>query len=211
MGAFRDLTGMKFGRLFVVGPRKRQGPHLSWLCRCDCGGEKWVLGYDLWQRKTKSCGCIRQEGPNARHGHARRSGRTRTYTLWKNMLARCYNPRSSQYADYGGRGIRVYDLWWSFDDFLADMGECPEGKTIDRIDNDGHYEPGNCRWASRIQQANNKRNNRMITYQGKTQSLPDWCRELGIPYGRTYQRIHVAKESPESAFDANQRQGLKAK
>jgi hypothetical protein len=105
---------------------------------------------------------------------------TRTYAAWNNMHARCYNPASEKYADYGRRGITVCERWHSYDAFVDDMGECPEDLTLDRIDNDGNYELGNTRWATRTQQARNKRNSVILTFNGKTQHIADWAEELGL-------------------------------
>lgn len=200
MGALRDLTGMRFGHLFVIGTRERRGIHLVWLCRCDCGREKWVLGYDMWQGKTRSCGCMQQSGIPVKHGHARKDKRSRTYVIWKNMIARCHNTNLPQWKDWGGRGIQVAPEWIDFRNFLKDMGECPPGKFIDRINNEGHYEPGNCHWVSRIEQNNNKRNNLMIEYQNQTKSLAQWCRELNLPYSKIYQKIHASHQPPSLTF-----------
>lgn len=119
---------------------------------------------------------------NVRHGHAREStGRTPTYRAWDGMRDRCRNPNATHYAYYGGRGIRVCERWMdSFANFLADMGEAPVGTSIDRIDSNGHYEPGNCRWSTPKEQARNRSNNRPITFKGRTQTLAAWGEELGL-------------------------------
>jgi hypothetical protein len=106
------------------------------------------------------------------------------------MKARCQNPRAANYCSYGGRGIKVCERWQQFENFLADMGERPEGQTLDRHpNNDGHYEPGNCRWATKQQQAANRRNTVTIEYRGRTQTLWAWCKELGVSYNRAWHRF----------------------
>jgi hypothetical protein len=127
------------------------------------------------------------------HGHSKHKpgGRTPEYTAWCNMIRRCTNPNDHAYDRYGGRGIKVHKRWRnSFTNFLKDMGKKPTPKhMLDRINNNGNYEPGNCRWATRCQQFNNRQSNLKITYNGKTKTLAQWCRKLGLPYKRTYQRL----------------------
>ena len=152
----KDMTGQSFGRLTVV---RREGTYpgtkqAQWLCRCECGGEKIVLGANLRFGRTKSCGCIPFKTPT-RHGM---SG-TNIYAAWGAMRSRCENPKNPAFKWYGARGITVCERWKTFDNFYADMGDPPPGMSMDRIDNDGNYEPGNVQWASKRQQANNTRAN----------------------------------------------------
>lgn len=185
MGAVIDLTGQVFGRLTVLHRAqgvKKKG-RAAWECRCECGNTKVVIGKDLRNGKTKSCGCLRGEQfrQQATHGHCT-GARTREYKAWQAMKKRCLYPKAVNYADYGGRGIRVHEPWInSFEQFLEDMGPAPTQEySIDRINPDGHYEPGNTRWASRLEQANNKRNSRFITYRGETMTLAQWSSRFGL-------------------------------
>jgi len=159
-----DLTGKSFGRLVV---RERagadKGGHARWRCLCLCGRETIVEGGSLRRGDTASCGCIaiergRDQGlSNIRHGHSTDGGHSPTYHSWHAMTQRCTNPKHKGYPNYGGRGIKICERWRKFSNFLADMGERPEGKTLDRKDNDGNYEPGNCRWATYGEQNSNQR------------------------------------------------------
>src|SRR5882757_4331895 len=154
-----NLIGQKFGRLLVIACEGYFNGQSRWRCQCECGEIKINGSSNLRQGRVKSCGCFNREfkaagGPNKRHGMFG----TPTYNTWGGMKGRCYNPKNHKFPDYGGRGITVCDRWLtSFENFFADMGLKPQGKTIDRMENNGNYEPSNCRWATPIQQVHNRR------------------------------------------------------
>lgn len=163
MGKLVDLTGRTFGRWTVLKRNQTIGVQIYWTCRCECGTEREVAGVSLRFERSLSCGCLNIELSRKRiaHGHTRRENgnkrKSRVYSIWQNMWARCTSPTHDNYRYYGGRGIRVCKRWDVFESFLSDMGEPPPGLTLDRIDNEGNYEQGNCRWATRKQQSANKR------------------------------------------------------
>lgn len=178
MARRHQLTGRVFGLLTVEREMEMSGDHSRWLCRCLCGGSKVVSGGHLVNGNTTSCGCMWRK---ARHGHAtRREGRTPTYCVWQAMRRRCLQPNAKHYKDYGGRGIAICERWMKYENFLADMGECPEGLTLERKNNDGNYEPTNCRWATPLEQMNNQRKTVRLSYRGRKQSLGNWAREIGV-------------------------------
>lgn len=163
-----DITSQRFGRFVVIERALPNGSdrHARWRCQCDCGQQRIVSGHTLRLGTSRSCGCLGVENSRAvvmTHGHSIGHQLSPTYRSWRNMQTRCQNPNSSRYADYGGRGIKISKRWLGpsgFQHFLADMGERPFGKEIDRMDNDGDYKPGNCRWATKLEHGKNRRKRR---------------------------------------------------
>lgn len=163
-----DVSKRRFGRLCAEWPAAMRGHgNACWLCLCDCGRLRVVALSSLLNGSSKSCGCLQKELLSRRrfkHGHSIKPGvrnASREYETWLSMKARCYDRKTKSYKNYGGRGIRVCGRWLSsFENFLADMGTKPNGLTLERIDNDGNYEPSNCKWATRLEQNRNKRNSR---------------------------------------------------
>src|SRR5580765_3716647 len=151
-----DLTGQRFGHLVALKDAGRTSDgKVKWLCRCDCGAHTTVQSRNLKSGNTLACGCL--NGKTARHAHARRGLLSPTFHTWTNMIQRCTNPNTISYKNYGARGITVCKRWLKFENFLADMGDRPVGKTLDRIDNDRGYFLTNCRWATWSEQMKNKR------------------------------------------------------
>lgn len=187
-------VGMRFKRLVVVSPGEPYPDGSKrWNCACDCGQMKLVMGSHLSRGKIVSCGCLARELHTTHGATSAVNGDDelrRMHRAWIQMRQRCQNPRSHKYADYGGRGISVCDRWSDFANFVADMGRPPPGKaTIDRIDNLGNYEPGNCRWASRAMQQRNRRNTRWVLINGEKVSFRDACDRLGQDHFLAQSRI----------------------
>lgn len=185
-----DMTGMKFGRLTVLrrSEARLDGNKAVWHCICECGTAREVLGTSLRSGQTTSCGCYKSDWSVARftkHGMET----TPTYTTWQSMLTRCHNPKNKAYSRYGGRGIVVCDKWrYSFINFYKDMGTKPDGMSLDRIDNDGNYEPGNCRWADAYTQANNKSTSWRIEVEGRLVPLSEGMRLTGRSWAYVWRR-----------------------
>lgn len=175
----RNLSGQRFGRLLAIGPiARRKNGHTVYLCGCDCGHERRVTCSNLKSGHSTSCGCYQLEmvsAANSTHGRSK----TKLYSVWMQMRQRCYLKSAHNYKWYGGRGIKVCERWASFENFVSDMGSCPPGYSIDRIDVDGDYEPSNCRWVSSYAQAQNTRQVRLVSFNGQTQSISEWERDLG--------------------------------
>jgi len=199
---FRVTIGTTFNELIIleyIGLNKAK--QRLWKCQCSCGNITKVTTCDLRSGKTKSCGCLQRRRSsefNFKHGLTR----SLEYRTWCNIKNRCYNPNNKDYHNYGGRGIYVCDTWInSFETFIQDMGRKSfKGATLDRIDNNGPYSPDNCRWASQTEQARNRSNNHLITFNGKTQCLAAWAEELNLKYHTLKCRILYYGWSIEKAF-----------
>lgn len=176
------LSGSRFGRLVVISESTVRTKYRYFGCLCDCGNSASVRGDYLRSGKTKSCGCIAREttaARNLRHGHTVGGKLSGAFNSWRGIIERCLNRTGKMYENYGGRGITVCDRWMTFESFLSDMGERPLGCSIDRIDNNGNYEPGNCRWATPSQQSSNTRRSRLITFNGETLNIGVWAKRFG--------------------------------
>lgn len=173
MSKIDNLAGRRFGRLLVIDRnvgRSSRRPH--WNCICDCGGQSVTSGKNLRRGIAKSCGCINREGVRRTH---EMTG-TPEYVSWMHMKARCENPKNKAYPRYGGRGIAVCERWQTFEHFFADMGRRPSpAHTLDRIENDGDYRPGNCRWATRKVQNRNRSSNRRVEFNGVSKTFSEWA------------------------------------
>lgn len=196
---FNNLIGRKFGRLEVlefigrrIGRRRNGASHRSfyWRCICECGTHRIAMGGNLVKGNIVSCGCFQRELLSA---NRRTHGLTKTpeYKVWGSMIDRCTNPKNDCWGRYGGRGISICPEWRrSFETFLADIGPRPTRKhTLDRINNNGNYEPSNCRWATQTTQSRNKRNNRILTFNGATLCVVDWANITGLNPCTIYARL----------------------
>lgn len=186
--------GSRFGKLTVVAPgvpvleSGRQWAATS-ICKCDCGKTVNIRNYVLTRKShpAKSCGCTRK------HGQAQRDKKNRTYLAWQNMKTRCRR-------DVHYEKVSIHPAWAkSFEQFARDMGECPEGLTLDRIDTKGNYEPGNCRWINMREQANNKINNRVVTVGDISMTVAEWMRLNGLHYTTFYRRLKLGWSEEKAA------------
>lgn len=187
-GKRKDLTGMQFGNWIVLYlDRESKNKNTKWICKCNCkkGKIKSVFAYALLNGDSMSCGC-KNNPLKTKHGMYY----TRTYKSWTQIIQRCKNPNNTGYEYYGGRGITVCDEWLeSFENFYEDMGECPEGYSIERIDVNGNYCKDNCKWITMNEQQRNKRNNVFLEYNGESKCVADWARCLGIKIDTLWGRI----------------------
>lgn len=211
MSARTNYIGRKFGRGTVIaeiepyispkGAKHRQG-----VLQCSCGKEYKASFCVLVSGRVISCGCFQLERVTT-HGHCKNHECSRTYLAWQSMKSRCTDPNNKHFHNYGGRGISVCEHWQQFENFIADMGECPPSLEIDRIDNNGNYEPGNCRWATEAQQHRNQRSNRVFTVRGMTACLSDLVKHFGIVSRQSVcERLSKGWE-PERAFTQPSHQG----
>lgn len=191
---------MKFGRLTEV-MEISTGKHPKWLYSCECGATHIARKTHVVAGKIQSCGCLQKESASKRattHGESR----SRAYRIWSGIRQRCTNPNVKAYSNYGGRGIELAPEWDDFECFLRDMGHPPPGKKIalDRINNEKGYCASNCRWATYSENNRNKRNSKLVSYDGKTQCLKSWAEELGINYGTLLSRVSRGGWAIDRAF-----------
>lgn len=201
---FIDLTGQKFDRLTVLSRAENIRGRGAWLCLCKCGKTKVIRANHLRRGLVSSCGCKLKEARFIKHGKTRKGKKHPLYNTWSGIKDRCYNPNNQNYEIYGGRGITVCQRWLNnFGNFLADMGERPTPQhTVERIDNDSGYSPSNCRWATMTEQARNRRNSKMVPFQGRIVTVAEAAELSGIPAPTIYSRLSRGADpihSPTSA------------
>lgn len=187
-----DLTGKRFGKLVAISidHKSNSGTRVYWECACDCGGTRIVSNDHLRNGDISDCGCYRKH-----IAHWKKHGMydTRLYRIWSLMKERCYNSKRKEYPNYGGRGICVCPEWHDSKSFIdwATKNGYSENLTLDRIDNDGDYCPGNCRWVNRKEQMNNRRNNHYIFYNGKKQTITQVAENNGLTYAQLHKRLKL--------------------
>lgn len=183
-----NLKGLQFGRWRVISYAGSDGNgNAKWLCECECGSQKDVLRHSLLSGRSTSCGCFNKEVLSSMKTHG--MSKTPIYKLWHSMKTRCTDPKSHRFSRYGARGIKLCKRWMKFDNFYADMGEMPPGKSIDRIDNDGDYEPSNCRWADSRTQSRNKLSNKIVTINDEKVCISDAAKMFEINFSTVRGRL----------------------
>lgn len=180
-------TGTRFGKLTIIEFAESRKQQSYFRCACDCGNELITSAARLKDGRTRSCGCLRREVPHPiKHGLAG----TRIWRHWQGMRRRCFSVNTSDYPNYGGRGITACPRWNDFKNFLADMGYPPtDGHTLDRVDVNGNYEPSNCRWATRVEQARNKRNTKRFFHDGQNLTSAEWGEKRGFSPSLVLNRV----------------------
>lgn len=213
-GCAHDLTGRRFGRLVALGPVERiylkpRGTAVKWLCRCDCGKETVVFAQCLRNKNTKSCGCLNEERRSAKLAAQVTHGLTDSpeFWVWNAAKRRCHSPNDKSYKNYGARGIKMCKRWRDdFGAFIEDMGRRPGPEfTLERVNNDLGYEKSNCAWKTRIAQANNTRRNKLLHAFGKTQTIAQWSREVGIAQGAIATRLELGWTVEQALTEASRR------
>lgn len=206
---FDNLIGRKFGRLTVLGLSEKQSGRKSyWVCECECGNKKLIRSDCLKRGQAQSCGCMKSEQnkinlDRTTHGDTPQGEHNRLWQIWQGMKQRTCNPNNKAYARYGGRGITVCKEWlesyMAFREWALANGYA-DNLTIERIDNNGNYEPSNCRWTTHKEQCNNRRTNVLIEWNGKTQNIGQWAAETGIAYRVLHDRYHRYGKRPPELF-----------
>lgn len=198
MSSKTNIAGQKFNRWTALQRVENVGRRIFWLCKCDCGTLKKVDLYNLKAGSTKSCGCLNLEKiveRSTKHGHSPRedgkSKQSRTYHTWSGMKARCNNPLHIGYKHYGGKGITYDPRWEEFSNFLEDMGEKPDGTSLDRRESSKNYCKENCRWATPTEQARNTSRNVLLEYRGEIKSVSEWADTIGIDSKTLRRRLHL--------------------
>ena len=188
-----DLTGKIFGRLTVVKEGERRNSRMYWICKCKCGNTKEIGACSLRSGHTKSCGCLKKEksAEKGKNSATHRMIDTREYSTWSSMKSRCNNKKHTEYHNYGGRGIKICKRWNKFENFFEDMGNRPKNRSIDRKNNEGDYYKENCRWSTRVEQANNRRTNRFLIYEGERLNFVQWQEKLKLKTGTIGDRINA--------------------
>jgi hypothetical protein len=190
-----DLTGLRFEKLTVIERYGKRGKSILWRCTCDCGNETYATASNLKRGHVKSCGCLVKEWPKTKFTNKLKQKHPRAYKIWTGIKTRCNNRNRPRYDDYGGRGIKVCDEWQTFEGFWNDMAVgYADNLTLDRIDVNKDYNKENCRWATYTEQANNKRNTILYTYNGETDTLPNLCRKYDKDYRIVRQKIYRDKK-----------------
>ncbi len=212
-----DLTGQKFGKLTAIKLFSVIKGKTKWLCQCECGNQTIVATDCLKNNNTKSCGCLNHQNLIKRNT-THNMGKTRFYDIWTKIKNRCLNKNNKNYNQYGKRGITIHPQWLKFENFRDDMltnynehckknGE--KNTTIERINNNGNYEPNNCKWATREEQSNNKRNNHLLTFNGQTLTFSQWEHKLNFKHNTLHNRINVYKWSIERALNQPASSGIR--
>lgn len=198
-----NLLGRRFNRLLVIAPAQSKNGRTFWNCQCNCGNQKEIATTPLLNGLTQSCGCLHKERVSeAKKTHGQSKNHTTPeYVAWLHMKSRCYNENNDSYGRYGGRGITVCERWLeSFENFFADIGKRPEGMSLERIDNSQGYTPQNCKWATVFEQANNKRNNFFVIWEGQKFTLANLARATGANYGTLAFFCKIEKMSGDAAM-----------